>query len=279
MNFLIPFTRKFNHFDQPNVEIAIHYKPKVKELQDFIIKYPNKRIDLIFEDWGDFDEERDPALIQAFRQKYPTCDLVIRLPDIREPFYAKEIQTLLAEKQLPHYYFTLANRWDVLNGLLATSVTDIYVTEDLCFSMDIIKEKCKKANKRVRTFCNVCQSSWPETQSLRTFFIRPEDMKLYNEYIDVVEFFDIHPTEKHKYNTLYNIYNSGERWAGPLKEIIQNFNDNVDSYYILPYFGRRRLNCNKRCSISSCSFCTQIGSLAKELKQKKIGILYNKEIF
>ena len=150
MNFSIPYTRKFNHFDQSNVEININYSPKVKQLENFIIKYKQKRINLIFDSWGDFDQERDPDLILAFRQKYPTCNLVMRLPNIIEPFYAKEIQTLLAEKQLPHYYFTLANRWDIFNGLLETSVTDIYVTEDLCFSMDIIKQKAQEKNKKLK---------------------------------------------------------------------------------------------------------------------------------
>lgn len=268
MNFSIPFTRKFNYFDQPNVEIEINYKPKVKELQDFIIKYPNKRINLIFNTWDAFDKERDPALIQAFRQKYPECDLVMRLPD-----YNASIQTLLAEKQLPHYYYIFANRWDILNGLLATSVSDIYVTEDLCFSMDIIKQK--KGNKRIRVFGNICQFSWPEYDSLRTFFIRPEDVKLYNKYIDVIEFVS---QNKYQFNTLYDIYNSGTRWAGPLKEIIKNFKEDIDSYYILPSFGQLRLNCGKRCSVtSSCSFCTEIGKVAKSLKGNQIGVFYKKE--
>ena len=273
MNFSIPYTRKFNHFDQSNVEININYSPKVKQLENFIIKYKQKRINLIFNSWGDFDQERDPDLILAFRQKYPTCNLVMRLPDIREPFYAKEIQTLLAEKQLPHYYFTLANRWDIFNGLLETSVTDIYVTEDLCFSMDMIKQKAKEKNKKLRTFCNICQTSWPETNSLRTFFIRPEDAFLYNKYIDVVEFFNAEHN-KNSLNVLYDLYNNGKRWAGPLNEIIKGFKGDTDSYYLIPYFGQKRLNCNKRCNVSTCSFCLQVSSLANTLKQSQIGIIY-----
>ena len=273
MNFSIPYTRKFNYFSQPNVEIDIHYKPKVKELEDFIIKYKQKRINLIFDSWGDFDQERDPDLILAFRQKYPTCDLVMRLPE-----YSAQIQTLLTQKGLPHYYYIFANRWGVFNGLLNTSVTDIYITEDLCFCMDIVQQKVKDKNKRIRTFCDICQTSWPEEESLRTFFIRPEDLFLYNKYIDVVEFFNAE-YNKNSLNALYDLYNTGRRWAGPLKEIIKGFKGDTDSYYIIPYFGEKRLNCEKRCNVSSCSFCVQLSSLAQTLKQNQIGIFYKNKNF
>lgn len=272
MNFAIPFTRKFNYFNQPNVEINIHYKPKVKELDDFISKYNQKRINLIFQE-GEFDKERDLPLIEAFREKYPQCELVMRLP-----VYSRQIQSLLAQKQLPHYYYILANQWGIFNGLLNTSVTDIYISEDLCFSLDIIQQKVKDTNKKIRTFCNVCQTTWPEEESLRTFFIRPEDIFLYNKYIDVVEFFEAEK-DKNALNTLYNLYNKGERWAGPLKEIIKGFKGDTDSYYIIPYFGEKRLNCEKRCNVSSCSFCVQLSSLAQTLKQNQIGIFYKNKNF
>ena len=179
------YERKFNHFNQSNVEININFKPKVAELDEFISKYNQKRINLIFENLESFNQEWDPDLILEFRKKYPNCDLVIRLPE-----YNPRIQTLLTQKQVPHYYYIFANKWEIFNGLLETSVTDIYVTEDLCFSMDIIQQKAQAKNKKIRVFCDVCQTSWPYENSLRTFFIRPEDINLYNKYIDVVEFFN-----------------------------------------------------------------------------------------
>lgn len=272
MNFAIPFTRKFNYFNQPNVEINIHYKPKVKELDDFISKYKQKRINLIFQE-GEFDKERDLPLIEAFREKYPQCELVMRMP-----VYFRQIQSLLAQKQLPHYYYIFANRWGIFNGLLNTSVTDIYISEDLCFSLDIIQQKVKDTNKKIRTFCNVCQTTWPEEESLRTFFIRPEDIFLYNKYIDVVEFFEAEK-DKNALNTLYNLYNKGERWAGPLKEIIKGFKGDTDSYYLFSRFGEKRLDCGKRCNVSNCSFCVQVASLANTLKQNQIGIFYKNKNF
>ena len=139
--------------------------------------------------------------------------------------------------------------------------------------MDIIKQKAQEKNKKLRTFCNICQTSWQGTNSLRTFFIRPEDINLYNKYIDVVEFFNAE-YNKDSLNVLYDLYNNGKRWAGPLNEIIKGFKEDTDSYYLIPYFGQQRLNCNKRCNVSTCSFCTQVSSLADTLKQNQIGIIY-----
>jgi hypothetical protein len=120
--------------------------------------------------------------------------------------------------------------------------------------LDIIQQKVKDKNKKIRTFCNVCQATWPEEESLRTFFIRPEDIFLYNKYIDVVEFFEAEK-DKNALNTLYNLYNKGERWAGPLKEIIKGFKGDTDSYYLFSRFGEKRIDCGKRCNVSNCSFC------------------------
>lgn len=81
----------------------------------------------------------------------------------------------------------------------------------------------------------------------------------------MVEFFNA-VYNKDSLNVLYDLYNNGERWAGPLKEIIQNFKGDTDSYYLIPYFGEKRLNCNKRCNVTNCNFCVEVASLASTLK-------------
>ena len=56
--------------------------------------------------------------------------------------------------------------------------------------MDKIKAKKEEKGIHIRTFCNICQKSWQETNPLQTFFIRPEDISLYEGYIDTIEFFN-----------------------------------------------------------------------------------------
>ena len=90
----------------------------------------------------------------------------------------------MEDSKLPHYYNIFASSWDIFNGLANTSATDIFVAEDLCFSLDLIKKRSK--GKKLRTYCDVCETSWFISDSIQTFFIRPEDIDLYEEYFDVI---------------------------------------------------------------------------------------------
>jgi len=150
-------------------------------------------------------------------EKFPLSEIVVRMPH-----FSEVLEVTLEEARIPHYYHIFASSWDTFNGLAKTSATDIFVVEDLCFSLDQVKAKSN--GKRIRTYCNVCQTSWLLTESIQTFFIRPEDMDLYEKYIDVVEFYyDKKYDQKTKYSIWYDIYNYDKKWAGPLKELITNY--------------------------------------------------------
>ena len=63
----------------------------------------------------------------------------------------------------------------------------MYICEELGFSLDKISDILHSNNIKVRVIPNICQSSFSETNSLLTFFIRPEDIKYYIKYVDVFE--------------------------------------------------------------------------------------------
>ena len=279
MNFAIPFTTKFNYWDEPSIEININYKPKVKELDDFIGQYQNHRINLIFgkseTSWGavefhNLNEQRDIPIIQALREKYPNTEIVIQLPPVFKP----DLETYLSDSGIPHYYFIFANNWDTFNGLAKLDVTDIYITGELGFWLPLVKENAK--GKKIRAICNISQADdFPRNMfkydSLHTFFIRPEDIDEYAKYIDTFEFAE---TAKHTYNVFYDLYCYKKRWAGPLKEIIKGYDGEEDSAYILPHFGSTRTSCRKKCGWMGCYLCFNIANLGKVLKQNQIGIIY-----
>lgn len=122
------------------------------------------------------------------------------------------------------------------------------------FNAKIISFYAKKNNKSLRSFCNICESSWDETPSLKTFFIRPEDIDLYNNYIDTFEFY-ADPTDATKINTLYEIYTKDKSWFGKLNEIILGYEGDEDNRFIIPRFGEQRLNCDKSCIKNIKPFC------------------------
>ena len=139
------------------------------------------------------------------------------------------------------------------------------------FSIASISEVVHGKNIDIRTYCNVCESSWDETPSVKTFFIRPEDMELYEKYVDTFEFF-IGEYDYYKLNTLYEVYAKTKRWFGKFNEIIVGYEGEEDNRTFAGQFGRRRVNCGKKCSKnipgSFCNICERIADLSLKLQEK-----------
>lgn len=268
MNFAITYTNKFPYMQNENVEFNINYKPKVKSLDNFISQYGDKhRINLIFKK-DTFQEERDIPIIKALLEKYTDYEIVVRLP-----YYTQELEQILVKNEVPHYYFDLISSWDTLKGFLSLDVTDIYIIEDLCFNYGNVRFLLKNSNKKLRTFCNICQSSWKGAESIKTFFIRPEDVGLYEPFFDTLEFVPLVKDNPLTESVLYDVYSNKRKWTGQLKEIIADYKGEQDSRCFLPIFANQRLNCGHRCSYSSCQLCTHIAAAALTMNQHDIAII------
>ena len=270
MNFAIPFLNNSEFKQNTDIQYNIIYKPKIRSLNDFISQYGDKhRINLIFTA-GVFQQERDIEIIKVLKEAHPQCEIVMRLPE-----YDKELEATLTQNQLPHYYFDMLSKWGLFNGFLKLNVTDIYIAEEICFSLPIAKEKAEAAGKKLRTYANFCMTYWEDDPSITGFFIRPEDIDIYSKYFDTIEFFPIN--EKGSEEILYDTYRNKKKWAGSLKEIIVNYRGNQDSRFILPTFAPLRTKCGQTCIINSnCKICNHIQETANILKQKSIMIVEKK---
>ena len=269
MDFAIPFSRKFKYANQ-NIQWNIKYKPKIQELNNFISLYQNKRINILLEE---DPTDKDIQIIQILVQKFPDTKIVLAPMQ-----YNKNLESLLVQNGIPHYYQEIVTDWDKFNGFLTLDITDIIVAEKLAFSAKLLSKKAKKNKKALRVFCNICQSSWEDTPSLKTFFIRPEDLELYEKYFDTIEFFIKDPSVS-RLNTLYEIYTKDKKWFGKLKELIIGYEGEEDSRFIIPRFGEQRLNCGKRCVEGRdpiCHMCDRIIDLSKTLKDQSIVVSIDK---
>lgn len=203
------------------------------------------------------------------KEKYPDSNLVISLPS-----YNPEIEKVLNNLNLSHFYQQLITTWDRFQGFLTLNVTDIFIAEELAFNAKILKDNAKEKGISLRCYCNVCQSSWDDTPSLKTFFIRPEDIDLYAEYFDTFEFY-VNKNEINKVNVLYRVYSKEKRWIGKLNEIIVGYTGDEYSAFILPRFGEKRLNCGKKCAknISPyCHLCENMAETGELLRQNNLYI-------
>ena len=194
------------------------------------------------------------------------------------PSYHTTIENLLNKNKIPHYYNEFIKDWDRFHGFLSLNVTDIFIAESLCFNLRNCSLQAKRKGKKLRSYCNVCESSWEEGESLKSFFIRPEDIDVYNQYIDTFEFFPFNrKLDATRLNTLYQIYTKDKKWSGQLSEIIDGYEGNEDNRFIIPRFGEIRPNCKKRCLESeNCYICDRIIDLSKTLKDKNIMVTVDK---
>lgn len=105
-------------------------------------------------------------------------------------------------------------------------------------------------------------------------WIRPEDLEVYQEYIDIFEFapdprkdFD---QNKRYIQALYRIYSS-EEWPGEMGLIIQDFNYPCLNRMMYPEATRARINCGHICQVPgySCHICHNAIRLADETKIEK----------
>jgi hypothetical protein len=106
------------------------------------------------------------------------------------------------------------------------------------------------------------------------FFIRPDDVELYEDYVDTLEF--VGPGDR--LSVLYEIYTSG-KWLGDLKELIMGFKEELPfpNTGVAPYFGQQRIKCKHRCMINQCELCDEIRTVAEMMKDNGLELRRTKE--
>ena len=174
------------------------------------------------------------------------------------------------------FFFDIVVRdWDTFNTFIEAGVSDIYLVEQMMFEIKDAAAAAHKAGVKVRTFPNIAQKKYEETESIKSFFIRPEDIDLYEGLVDVM---DIYTIDEINQDVVLDIYKKDKMWWGPLKELIIGLDTDINGRYIIPRFGERRLNCNRKCfKGQKCDICQTVEQLSKNLEKAGLLIQYNKE--
>jgi len=242
------------HNDKPFEEFVSAFMSFLKEHQE-------QRVVLC-------SEELDPLEIPAFVHFLEMDNWVI---EFMRPI---NIETLAALKKyhIPFFIKYFASSWDEFTSIANTGVTDIYVAGELGFCLDKIHAVAGARNIKVRVVPNLAQGP-DNCDNIRHFFIRPEGMSLYAQYVDVFEFVGVHmgkdaqPAEQ---EVMYEIYTSG-KWFGTLDEIIMGLGVDLDSKTLLKRWDEKRINCDKKClKGSSCNFCNVAYALSKNFQEVKV---------
>lgn len=256
-----PYKDYIREADQ--LKIKYNSTDPASALTDFLQEYSDKSIVI---DVTDNFDEIDAQLFAGLRKKFNNFKLIIRYENENE-------KQLVKENDIPFFFCNLANSIDKVYGFMKYNPTDIYICEELGFSLDSIAKILHEKGILIRTFPNICQSSFPETDSLLTFFIRPDDIPIYSKYVDVFEFI----SDEVRQGTIFKIYKQ-QKWFGDINEIIPTFKGNLDGRYVLNDFAAFRINCGKRCMYkpNSCNICNHIIELSNSFKENNIVLLPQK---
>ena len=272
MKYCINYSNKSHIIDKVD-EILIRYdKNKILELfTQFIPAHLNQRVivQLIEEDNIDTIVNNLKKIISIYNENK---DIKF---DIQLPFYNQKFMEELKDTNLKYFFKAAANSWDKFTSLISQNVSDIYITDELAFELDKVAEIAHKNNIKVRIYPNVAQSRWDKLSDILKFFIRPEDIEMYEPYVDVCEFYG---DKAQQIDTYYKIYQEDKKWFGDLQEIIIGLDNKIDSRYIIPRFAEKRIKCGKDClKGGKCEMCKRILDLSEQLENAHLIVQIDKE--
>lgn len=167
------------------------------------------------------------------------------------------------------FYMDKVSTLDKLTEYKNKGVSDIYLCGELCFELDKLAKVLHEAGIRIRVCPNYVQMSGNINPTLG-FWIRPEDIKLYSQFVDV---FELVPTAAKNFSILHKIYFQDQRWFGPYSEIIAGYDGPLNGQTTIPFFGEYRVSCGKKCLKGGhCQMCFTSEQLSKSLYDKGIFI-------
>lgn len=155
------------------------------------------------------------------------------------------------------YYLNPISTFRDLQGLKALGVCYVLIDAPLFFQMD----KVKNIGIPVRATANLAvRTLLPYTDGVPGPWIRPEDIELYEEYIDLIEFNRVNLEQE---RALFRIYAQQHNWPGDLELIIQDLNYPGINRMIPSTLAEKRLNCAQRCQENNqCHLCWRMLDLA-----------------
>lgn len=239
-------------------EIKMKYVDKERAI-DFIKEYPEKTIiieipkDIDVIDWTLLDAYNDAATI------------ILCLYDLR---HVNEC----VEHNMKFYWAYPITSYYELKGIMELKPYYLLLGAPLCFDLEAIHQK---TGIYIRLVANIAYEAYiPRENGICGQWIRPEDIKYYEPYVNAIEFAGVDLTAE---KTLVKIYKNDQEWPGNLNALIKNLNYDVDSRALPDEFGQLRVRCGQRCmSIGTCHYCqsafifaNKIRDTYNEMQQKK----------
>lgn len=172
------------------------------------------------------------------------------------------------------YYTPAVKDYMALHALEAMGCSEILIDGPLFFDLPQVRKSTKMI---IHTCPNLSlYNHLPHQNPIHGTWMRPEDVPLYEPYIDVLEPQGVTPSAQ---GTAYKIYAIDAHWNGDIANIILDFNkDNkiVPNYNIISDLAERRVDCKQSCErLGSCTLCDRGFTLARTLLGTKGSVELN----
>lgn len=235
-------------------EVRVAYRDRDR-IMDFIEQIPDKRIIL------EVDSQIAPIeqkTWEMYQEKFPQfCVAISNL------HMAKDMDEAGVRWFWP---FPITTYYE-LRWIIAMNPCYIVLGAPLCFELEQVK---KITQIPIRFTPNLAVPSYlthmTDTPNFCGPWIRPEDVKYYEDYIDVMEFYNNDDKLKTE-EVLLEVYQKGI-WPGNLNLLLSELNFNVDNRAIVEDLGPRRVNCGQRCmETGTCHLCESALRFADQLRK------------
>ena len=135
------------------------------------------------------------------------------------------------------FYGIPVNSFYEVQALMNYGCSDVKIDAPLTHMLD----KFENLDITVRMTPNVAYYAYiPHEDGVCGSWVRPEDVELYEEYVDVFEFEDCDIKEE---QALYRVYAEQKRWIADLNKLISNLNYSAMNNLIHSDFSEKRAFC------------------------------------
>ena len=271
MKYAITYTKNFRHYDEVD-EVIFPYKG-VSDKEGLIEIVTNT---LTRED------QRAIILVDKYEQSIDDLIPIVRkLKTVHENMivslnldYQHEWIDKLVEAEIPFMFVNFATTVAQIAAMALFGAEEVYLAEDICFMLPKLQLFREIDGIKFRIFPDILQTPrrCAALPQVTNFFIRPEDVDLYEKYVDVIEIF----RKDSRQSVVYEIYKQGQ-WRGPLSDLIIDLEEGINGSSFIPDFGRARLGCGRRCAMTDCDICTYSVEVGRKMEEAGVAFIKQKK--
>ena len=255
MNFCVDGRHSYSVLKQAD-EIRVAYRDK-GILMDYIEKVPDKTIilDIPTEEFENVNINEILMYSEKFSNFY-AC------------IHKLEHFLIFANNNINWYWAYPITSFFELRAILKLQPSQILLAAPLTFSLPQVKKLCSDIKIRA-----VANSAVPKylivsmyKDNVAGFWIRPEDVDTYAQYIDTIEF-DVNYGDYKKEAILLDVYKS-RSWPGNINLLIDNLNRNISNIAIPNDFAEKRIACGQACMVNGvCKYCNNALKVAEDIRK------------